>query len=141
MVLTYRDHQNILISLLIISDLRTKLNDSLNRLVPCFFRLLTSRPLLNLLGRDLLDLYPFSLLGELVKDGMNGDLFENSSQLSSILVDWFKGFPEKPSSKHHLYRWPLPHSKFHISNKYEYPHPPIRFCCIKGYPLRMRLQR
>ncbi|XP_023328715.1 chitobiosyldiphosphodolichol beta-mannosyltransferase [Eurytemora carolleeae] len=46
----------------------------------------------------------FKAIGELVKDGENGELFENSSGLSSILVDWFKGFPENSSPKHDKYR-------------------------------------
>ena len=35
----------------------------------------------------------FPALPELVKDGVNGRVFQNSQELGDIIQDWFQGFP------------------------------------------------
>merc|ERR1712098_821171 len=46
----------------------------------------------------------FKALGELVQDGENGRTFRNSEELSSIIQDWFYGFPGTYNSEHKLFR-------------------------------------
>merc|ERR1712098_712344 len=46
----------------------------------------------------------FEALSELVKDGENGRTFRNSEELSSIIQDWFYGFPGTYNSEHKLFR-------------------------------------
>jgi len=46
----------------------------------------------------------FEALSELVKDGENGRTFRNSDELSSIIQDWFYGFPGTYNSEHKLFR-------------------------------------
>merc|ERR1719228_2176964 len=46
----------------------------------------------------------FEALSELVTDGENGRTFRNSDELSSIIQDWFYGFPGTYNSEHKLFR-------------------------------------
>lgn len=38
-------------------------------------------------------------MGELVKHGENGLVFSDATQLSSMLIDWFSGFPNNRHEK------------------------------------------
>eukprot|EP00088_Acartia_fossae_P064678 TRINITY_DN7966_c0_g1_i4.p1 TRINITY_DN7966_c0_g1~~TRINITY_DN7966_c0_g1_i4.p1 ORF type:complete len:455 (-),score=52.69 TRINITY_DN7966_c0_g1_i4:408-1772(-) len=46
----------------------------------------------------------FPAIGELVKDGENGEIFSNSDELSEIIQDWFHNFPSDTNPKHQRYR-------------------------------------
>jgi len=46
----------------------------------------------------------FEALGELVKDGENGRVFEDSDGLFEIIKEWFDGFPISCKEEHNLFR-------------------------------------
>jgi len=46
----------------------------------------------------------FEALSELVQDGENGRTFKNSEELSTIIQNWFRGFPCSDNSEHRLFR-------------------------------------
>jgi len=46
----------------------------------------------------------FPAIGELVEDGVNGEIFSDSDQLATIFQNWFSNFPANPNPKHQQYR-------------------------------------